>query len=115
MSNIVYKIVEQSAWRDAQSLGAYRGSPDDLRDGYIHLSFADQIEGTAARHFRNRTGLVLIAFSIDALGPLLKIEASRDGALFPHLYADLPASAALWEKPMILGDDGIPRAAGGID
>lgn len=115
MSNIVYKIVEQNAWRDAQRVGAYGGSPDDLRDGYIHLSFADQIEGTAARHFRNRTGLLLIAFSIDALGPLLRNEASRDGALFPHLYADLPAIAALWEKPMILGGDGVPRATGGID
>ncbi len=115
MSNIVYKIVEQSAWREAQNLGAYCGSPDDRRDGYIHLSFANQIEDTAARHFRNRTGLVLIAFSMDALGPLLKNEASRDGALFPHLYADLPASAALWEKPMILGADGVPRVLGGID
>jgi uncharacterized protein (DUF952 family) len=114
MSNIVYKIVDEAAWRDAQLLGAYRGSPDDVRDGFIHLSFADQVEGTAARHFHNRADLLLIAFPADALGQDLKHEASRGGALFPHLYADLPTSAALWEKPMILGADGVPRATGDI-
>lgn len=114
MSNIVYKIVEEAVWRDAQCDGVFRGSPDDLRDGFIHLSFADQVEATAARHFRNCTGLLLVAFPIDALGPALKQEASRGGALFPHLYAELPTSAALWEKSMILDSDGIPRATGGV-
>jgi uncharacterized protein (DUF952 family) len=114
VSNIVYKIVEQAAWRDAQRLGSFRGSPDDLRDGFIHLSYADQVEGTAARHFHNRTDLLLVAFPAVALGAALKHEASRGGALFPHLYADLPTTAALWEKPMDLGADGVPRATGDI-
>jgi uncharacterized protein (DUF952 family) len=113
--NTVYKIVDEAEWRKAERTGAYRGSPDDLRDGFIHLSFPDQIEGTATRHFRNRTGLLLIAFSAEALGPALKQEASRGGALFPHLYAELPTMVALWQKPMILGDDGVPRAIGGIE
>jgi len=114
VSNIVYKIVEQTAWRDAQRFGAFRGSPDDLRDGFIHLSYADQVEGTAACHFRNRTDLLLVAFPVGALGPALKNEASRGGALFPHFYAELPTTAALWEKPMELGADGVPRATGDI-
>lgn len=112
MSNVVYKIMIEAAWREAQRLGAYRGSPDDLRDGFIHLSYADQIEGTAARHFRGRTGLLLVALAADQLGAALKQETSRGGALFPHLYAELPTSAALWEKPMELGADGVPRVAG---
>ncbi len=114
MSNIVYKIVEQSAWRDAQSRGVFVGSPDDLRDGFIHLSYADQVEGTAARHFRNQKDLLLVAFPAGSLGPALRHEASRGGALFPHLYAELPTAAALWEKPMPLDADGVPRAAGDI-
>ena len=115
MLNTVYKIVDETEWREAERNCAYRGSPDDLRDGFIHLSFAGQIEVTAARHFRNRTGLLLVAFSAEALGPALKQEASRGGALFPHLYAELPTTAALWEKPMLLGDDGVPRATEGIE
>ena len=42
-----------------------------------------------------------------ALGKALKYEVSRGGALFPHLYADLPLSAVLWVKPMPLGANGV--------
>lgn len=112
MSNIVYKIIDERDWREAQRSGSYAGSADDRRDGFIHLSFADQLEATAARHFRNRPNLLLVAFPVESFGDSLRLEASRGGALFPHLYADLPTSEALWEKPMIVGEDGTPRAVG---
>jgi uncharacterized protein (DUF952 family) len=41
------------------------------------------------------------------VGEALKWEASRGGNLFPHLYADLPLGAVLWEKPLPLGQDGL--------
>ncbi len=112
MANIVYKIVDAAEWQDAQRHGVYLGSTDDRRDGFIHLSFADQIEGTAARHFSNRDGLLLIAFSADALGSALRHEPSRGGALFPHLHTALATAAALWEKPLVVCDDGVPRVKG---
>ncbi len=40
------------------------------------------------------------------LGDKLVFEPSRGGDLFPHLYAPLPLSAVLWEKPLTLGSDG---------
>jgi uncharacterized protein (DUF952 family) len=112
VADLVYKIVDAREWRQAQLRGSYHGSGDDRRDGFIHLSFGDQVAGTAARHFRNRSDLLLVAFSSEALGDALRLEPSRDGALFPHLYADLPTSAALSEQPMTLDADGVPQAAG---
>lgn len=112
VSTIVYKIVEEADWRAAQRSGFYQGSADDQRDGYIHLSFAEQVEGTAARHFANRSTLLLIAFRTEDLGDALRLERSRGGALFPHLYAELATASALWEHRMIVGEDGIPRAPG---
>jgi uncharacterized protein (DUF952 family) len=53
--------------------------------------------------------LLLIAVDGAALGEKLVYEPSRGGALFPHLYAALPLSAALWEKPLPLGPDGLHR------
>jgi uncharacterized protein (DUF952 family) len=38
----------------------------------------------------------------------LRWEASRGGELFPHLYADLPIAAVKGERPLALGEDGIP-------
>ena len=43
----------------------------------------------------------------EPLGDALKWEVSRGGALFPHLYAPLDPSAALWVKPLPLGADGV--------
>jgi uncharacterized protein (DUF952 family) len=112
VADLVYKIVDEQEWRQAQRSGSYQGSDDDRRDGFIHLSFAGQVADTAARHFRNRSGLLLIAFSSEALGDALQFEPSRGGALFPHLYADLPTSAAHSEQPMTLDADGVPQATG---
>lgn len=114
VTNTVYKIVTEAEWRAACRDGTYRGSADDQRDGFIHLSSADQIAGTAARHFLNRDGLIIVAFDARSLGDSLRFEPSRGGALFPHYYGELPTRLALWEKPMIVGNDGVPRIAGEV-
>ena len=89
----IYKICPASAWREAERHGTYRGSADDLRDGFIHFSTAAQVAGTAAKYFHGQTGLFLIAVDADALGDALRWEPSRGGDLFPHLYGDLDLGA----------------------
>jgi uncharacterized protein (DUF952 family) len=103
---IIFKICRAAEWARAVRDGAFRGSAVDLRDGYIHFSTAAQVAETAARHFAGQTDLVLVAVDTAALGDSLKWEPSRGGALFPHLYGELPASAALWAKPLPLGISG---------
>jgi uncharacterized protein (DUF952 family) len=105
----IYKIVTQSEWREAEKEGLFKGAPVDLADGFIHFSTAGQVAETAAKHFAGQDDLLLVAVVESALGDRLKYEVSRGGALFPHLYADLPLSAVLWVKPMPLGADGIHR------
>ena len=114
-SRLIFKIVARHVWEDACKGGAFEGSADDVRDGFIHLSARHQLTGTAAKHFRGRSGLLLAAFDSAALQPALKWEPSRGGDLFPHLYAPLPTAAALWTKPLSLGDDGIPMLPGDLD
>jgi uncharacterized protein (DUF952 family) len=103
---MIYKICSAAEWREAARAGIFHGSPDDLRDGYIHFSTAEQVAQTAARHFAGQDDLLLIAVDAAALGANLKWEPSRGGALFPHLYADLPVDAAFWIKPLPLGETG---------
>jgi uncharacterized protein (DUF952 family) len=104
----VFKIATAAQWRAAVAHGAFEGSADDLRDGYIHLSSRHQLEGTLAKHFVRQTDLVLAAFDAAHLEPDLKWEASRGGELFPHLYAPLETRHALWVKPIMLDDAGVP-------
>jgi uncharacterized protein (DUF952 family) len=96
----IYKIVSAADWAEAEAKGAYDGSADDRRDGYIHLSAEDQWEATAAKWFAGQTGLLLVAFEAEALGEGLKWEPSRGGALFPHLYGPLPTALAIDRKPL---------------
>jgi uncharacterized protein (DUF952 family) len=105
----IYKIVTRSQWREAEEEGLFRGAPVDLADGFIHFSTAEQTAETAAKHFAGKDDLLLVAVDEAALGDALRYEVSRGGALFPHLYADLPLTAVLWTEPMPLGRDGRHR------
>lgn len=89
----IYKICPASAWREAERQGVFRGSADDIRDGYIHFSTAAQVSETARKHFFGQTGLFLIAVDVDALGEALHWEPSRNDERFPHLYGELDLGA----------------------
>lgn len=107
MNNIIYKIEDAKVWTDAQALGHYAGSPLDLADGFIHMSTSAQVRETAGKWFAGKADLVLVGVDSDALAGALKWEVSRDGALFPHIYAALPMNAVLCVTPMPLGETGL--------
>jgi uncharacterized protein (DUF952 family) len=108
----VYKIISAAEWRAAEAEGVFRGSAIDLADGYIHFSAPEQVEETAAKHFAGTSGLLLVAIDSGKLGDALKWEASRGGALFPHLYAPLSLNAVTRVDPLPLGPNGRHDFAG---
>jgi uncharacterized protein (DUF952 family) len=100
----IYKILRPAEWAELERAGETAGAPVDEADGFVHFSTAAQVAETAAKHFAGEDGLVLVAVEADDLGPALKWEASRGGALFPHLYAPLRRSDVLWHAPLPLVD-----------
>jgi uncharacterized protein (DUF952 family) len=102
----IYKICGREEWAAAEQAGVYTGSADDLRDGFIHLSSAAQVAGTAERYFAGRKDLVLVAVDAARLSGSLRWEPSRGGQLFPHLYGPLPLSAVPHVATLPLGADG---------
>lgn len=108
MSEIIYKILDRGALDDARAQGLFRGSAADCADGYIHFSTESQVRETAAKHFGGRADLALVAVAADRLPEgLLKWEPSRNGALFPHLYAPLDMAAVVAVYPLPLEADGL--------
>jgi len=105
----IYKLLDAAAWRAAQAAGAFSGSAVDARDGFIHFSDAAQAQETARLHFQGAADLVLLTVDADALGPGLQWEASRGGALFPHLYGALPVAAVIAWRAVELDADGVPQ------
>ncbi len=88
-----YKILTADQWAQFQAAGMFHGAPVDLADGYIHLSAADQLQGTLDKHFAGQAGLVIAEVDLTILGDMVKWEVSRGGALFPHIYGTLPIAA----------------------
>ncbi len=106
MTTLIYKIAPAALWREAEVAGLFHGAPVDRADGFIHFSSAAQVRETAAKHFAGRADLLLVAVEAEALGPALKWEVSRGGALFPHLYAPLRLDAVRWVEDLPLDADG---------
>jgi uncharacterized protein (DUF952 family) len=103
---LIYKIVPAALWRAAEATGRFDGAPVDLADGYIHFSDAAQVQETAAKHFAGQDDLLLVAVEADELGPALRWEPSRGGALFPHLHAPLSPGRARHVAALPMRPDG---------
>ena len=101
-----FKIMPGKAWNDACSHGAFAGSSDDVRDGFIHLSAAHQLAGTLAKYFAGRDDFVLVAYRTEALGGGFALGGRRAAATFPASLCTLANRAALWQRPLPLGPEG---------
>jgi uncharacterized protein (DUF952 family) len=104
----IYKILPKAEWDAARAAGAFAGSAVDLADGFIHFSGHDTAQRTAQLYFKGQAGLMLLTVEADDLGETLKWEASRDGALFPHLFRDLKVDEVIAERALELDADGVP-------
>jgi len=101
-----FKIITADDWAAAQLAGAYEGSAVDRADGYIHLSTAEQLVETARRHYAGRNDLRLLEVDLAPLGETVVWEASRGGALFPHIYGPLPTRAVVADRSMTVSAEG---------
>jgi uncharacterized protein (DUF952 family) len=66
----IYKLLTAAEWEAASAEGVYRGSEQDQRDGFIHLSTAAQIAETARKYFSGVPDLVVLAIDIEMLEKL---------------------------------------------
>ena len=107
--SLIYKLLDGASWRAAQAAGVFTGAGVDLRDGYIHFSDAAQAPETARLYFKGQADLWLLAVETDRLSEPLRWEASRGGALFPHLYGPLPVAAVMEARAVELDADGFPQ------
>lgn len=102
-----YKIVPTILW-DAQirATGRFIGTESDVKDGFIHLSTAQQLEETATRRFGGQTGLSLLAVDLTRVQGEVRWEPSRSrkDELFPHIYGFMDTSCVIWARDLSMVD-----------
>ena len=97
--NTFLHLTTKQAWEDALKLGIYSLSTKGktLEEvGFIHGSFADQVEEVAGFVFAGSTeDLVLLHLEIDKLvsnGIEVRVEEASNGKSYPHIYGAIPCN-----------------------
>ncbi len=105
-------LTTKQAWEDALKVGTYSLSTKGktLEEvGFIHGSFADQVEEVAGFVFAGSTEeLVVLHLNIDILeshGILVRVEEASNGKSYPHIYSAIPCELV----------DGVSKAHMNVD
>lgn len=87
-------------WGEATASGEYRWSTrgrtlDD--EGFVHLSYPDQIDGVIERFYADLDTLVILVIDRGLLTDPVVDEPPVPGAVdhFPHLYGPIPLDAVV--------------------
>lgn len=107
----IYKILQIPEWQTLQTEGEFTGSPVDLKDGFIHMSTASQVQGTLDKHYTKGVDLILAQIEASLVSAEIKYEVSRGGAEFPHIYGKLSLGAVSQHWPLTPDNNGRYDAA----
>jgi uncharacterized protein (DUF952 family) len=88
----LFHIVAPTDW---PRTGRYRPASLDT-EGFVHLSFRDQVAVSANRHYGTAGELVVIELDPMSIDAEIRVEDSYGtGTAFPHVYGPVPVSAAI--------------------
>lgn len=97
----VLKVLRRGELAQLVAMGVCAGSPDDLRDGFVHLSTPEQLDRTLAKHFANEDDLFVVRCRLNSDDTDLKWERTTSGALYPHLYRPLALADVANIEPVL--------------
>ncbi len=107
----LFHIARRVDWDRALAEGSYRVSTLGKRledEGFIHLSFSDQVKPVADRFYRGAGPLVLLELDPARLSGPVHVEAVPGTTeRFPHLYGEITPDAVLAAEPFTPRPDGL--------
>jgi uncharacterized protein (DUF952 family) len=103
---IAFKVLLPSELVALECAGSFAGAADDVAEGFIHMSTAEQLDRTLRKHFAGNNEVCIAAIDLEALGDRVRWEPSKGGQLYPHLYGPLPLDAVIAYGPLERNDDG---------
>jgi glutathione S-transferase len=99
---VIYHLALRSEW-DASTDRYARSTIDQslAEVGFIHCSYASQVQGTADLFYRDRDDVVLLTIDPELVDAEIRVEGG-----FPHIYGPLPVAAVVRTDPLARGADG---------
>jgi uncharacterized protein (DUF952 family) len=88
----IYHIVLPEVWEKFEDEKFYEA--DSLQsEGFIHCSFAEQVEVVLQRYYKDAKKVLLLAIEPEKLTSELVNEPSTGGEIYPHVYGKINKEA----------------------
>ncbi len=91
-------------WADAEVTGEYTVSTRGrtlAEEGFIHCSFAEQVDATASRFYADVDDAVVLRIDPARLpSPVVVEDLFGTGEEFPHVYGPIPVGAVVEVRPL---------------
>jgi uncharacterized protein (DUF952 family) len=105
----IYHLAIAADWAAAQARGeAYAMSTLGVtlaHQGFVHCSFADQVQHIADLVYRDRSDVLLLTVDTGRLTSPIRVDQVGDRA-FPHVYGPVDLVAVVGVRPLERGPDG---------
>ena len=89
----IFHVMTPEAWAAFQEAGVSENSTRDrtlAEEGFIHCSYAEQLEGTLGRFYADLPEVVVVALDPKRLEAPVEVEGG-----FPHVYGPLTIDAVV--------------------
>ena len=90
---LLHHVMTPEGWARFQEQGTSEQSTRDLtlaEEGFIHCSYADQLDGTLRRFYADLPEVVVLTLDPELLDAEVKVEGGC-----PHVYGPLPLAAVV--------------------
>jgi uncharacterized protein (DUF952 family) len=91
---IIYHSTTPAEWAKYENNDYYEA--ESLHsEGFIHASFAEQLDQTLRLYFKDVEKVLILKIDEMNLDAEIRVEKSRDGEFFPHIYGRVNKSAVV--------------------
>lgn len=91
---LIYHVVLPEIWETFKTRPSYQAASLQT-EGFIHCSFANQLDGVLRRYYRNAGKVLILSIETEKLKSKLVVEPSTGGEDFPHIYGRLNHNAVV--------------------
>ena len=89
---LIYHIVLPEVWEKFKDKNFYEA--ESLRtEGFIHCSFADQIETVLQRYYKNVGKVLILTIEAEKIKSKYVEEPSTNQEIYPHIYGAINRGA----------------------
>ena len=103
----IYHVVIREEWESTANESFFEAKSLSS-EGFIHCSYADQLEGVLERYFTDAREVFILHLDANRLTSPLVSEPSTNGEPYPHIYGPINRDAIVTVEKRVISE----KAAG---